>query len=57
MSFPDVLNHSLLRSAQVHFQGAKALDSDNVIAAHFLSHVCLRCYENTRLTDPLRFIK
>ncbi|KAK0205713.1 hypothetical protein IW262DRAFT_1453441 [Armillaria fumosa] len=35
----DVLNHSLLRSAQVHFQGAKALDSDNVIAAHFLSHI------------------
>ncbi|KAK0243009.1 hypothetical protein EDD85DRAFT_947154 [Armillaria nabsnona] len=23
----------------VHFQGAKALDSDNVIAAHFLSHI------------------
>lgn len=35
----DVLNHSLLRNAQVHFQGAKALDSDNVIAAHFLSHI------------------
>lgn len=35
----DVSNHSLLRSAQVHFRGAKALDSDNVIAAHFLSHI------------------
>ncbi|KAK0491252.1 hypothetical protein IW261DRAFT_1556401 [Armillaria novae-zelandiae] len=34
----DVLNHSVLR-AQVHFQGARALDSDNVIAAHFLSHI------------------
>ncbi|KAK0499838.1 hypothetical protein EDD18DRAFT_1152842 [Armillaria luteobubalina] len=53
----DVSNHSLLRSAQVHFRGAKALDSDNVIAAHFLSHVRFRCYENTCLTDPLRFIK
>ncbi|KAK0190717.1 hypothetical protein F5146DRAFT_1137545 [Armillaria mellea] len=35
----NVLNHSLLRNAQVHFQGAKALDSDNVIAAYFLSHI------------------